>query len=175
MNFDQVSEKILPLKIELEAAEIHGLITGWLSAGAKWAGSEQNDALAHWFGADAVTSELKSLVSSLAKATLADLQDAEMTFQLLLPDDDTSIAIRQKNISHWCNGFLAGFGTSGRYQQSELVEDVAEVFRDLARIAGLDDDIPDDDENETDLMEINEYVRMTALFVFTECASKPVH
>ena len=33
----------------------------------------------------------------------------------------------------------------------------------------------EDEDNETDLVEISEYVRMSALLVFTECAHQAVH
>ncbi len=173
MKFSEVSDQLASMKVELHAAELHGLVTGWLSAGA--VPSETTGALPEWLGEEVSDPGLASLTAKLAEATLVDLRDIELGFQLILPDDETSITERQQSISHWCSGFLAGFGTTGRFQQSELAGEVAEVFTDMARISSLDDEIPDDDANESDLMEISEYVRMSALFVYTECASKAVH
>jgi len=175
MNFDDISAQLKTLRLEIESAELHGLVTGWLAAGAKWSVAEANEALTEWFGGEEVSAELVTISAELAKEILAELEDLEMGFQLLLPDDGASITVRQQNLSHWCTGFLSGFGITGRFQQKELADDVAEVFRDMARIATLDDEIPDDDDNESDLMEISEYVRMSALYVFTECANKAVH
>jgi len=173
MNYKEVSSRLSECKVELHAAELHGLVTGWLCAGAVPA--EAAGALPEWLGEEVTDESLPILTAEMAQATLVELQDVEFGFRMMLPDDESSITERQQSISHWCGGFLAGFGTAGRFQQSELPEDTTEIFTDLARIANLDDEIPDDDENETDLMEISEYVRMSALFVYTECASKAVH
>ncbi|MFT5211188.1 MAG: hypothetical protein ACI9CE_002926 [Flavobacterium sp.] len=173
MKFDEVKARLSTRNVELDTAEFHGLVTGWLCAGA--VASEAAGALSEWLGEEVSDKELSQLTSDLADATLVDLGDFELGFRLLLPSDEINITERHQSISHWCSGFLAGFGTSGRYQQNELSKDVAEVFSDMTRIAGLDEEIPDDDENETDLMEISEYVRMSALFVFTECASRATH
>lgn len=173
MKFDEVKARLSTRNVELDTAELHGLVTGWLCAGAL--ASEAAGALPEWLGEEVSDNELSQLTSELADATLLGLQDMDFGFRLLLPSDESNITERHQSISHWCSGFLAGFGTSGRYLQNELEKDVAEVFSDMTRIASLDEEIPDDDDNETDLMEISEYVRMSALFVFTECASKATH
>lgn len=173
MNYKEIYAELSNIKVELHAAELHGLVTGWLCAGA--VPTEAAGALSEWLGEEVSDKALSLLTSEIAQVTLVDLQDVDFGFRLLVPDDETSITERQQSISHWCGGFLAGFGTAGRFQQSELPEDVAEIFTDLARIANLDNEIPDNDDNESDLMEISEYVRMSALFVYTECASKAVH
>jgi len=57
-----------------------------------------------------------------------------------------------------------------------LSDDVIEAFADFSRIAGLTETVPDGEENESDLMEICEYVRISVLLIFTECGgAKPVH
>ncbi|MFT7688263.1 MAG: hypothetical protein ACI9FB_003625 [Candidatus Azotimanducaceae bacterium] len=173
MKFEEVKACLRARNVELDAAELHGLVTGWLCAGA--VPSEAAGALPEWIGEEISDNELSKMISGLADATLLDLRDFELGFRLLLPSDDDSITERQKSLSNWCSGFLAGFGTTGRYLQKELSEDVAEVFGDMTRIASLDEEIPDNDANESDLMEISEYIRMSALFVFTECANKAIH
>ena len=71
--------------------------------------------------------------------------------------------------------FLSGFGVTGCYQDSELSEEVREVLTDLAKISALDLEVPDSDENEGDLLEIIEYVRMSAMMIYLESARKSVH
>ena len=51
-----------------------------------------------------------------------------------------------------------------------LGEDATEILTDFARIAGISDEVTDGEENEVDLMEILEYVRISVLLIFTECA-----
>jgi len=176
MKFVSVSESLSGFNSGPNASELHGLLTGWLCAGSNWSESDPPRQLGDWLVGDGDLPQLLTqLVSELVAEIYRDLQDPDFGFQLLLPDDELEISLRQKHLSLWCSGFLSGFGMTGRFQESELVDEVAEVFGDLARIAGLDEEVPEDEENEADLMEIGEYVRISALMVFTECANKPVH
>ena len=174
MNFSQVEQQLKALNTKLMASELHGLVTGWLCAGAKQSGITGAAAMGDWFETD-VSVEVETLVQTLAKDVLVELADFELGFQLFLPDDDQDINLRQQGLSHWCGGFISGFGLAGRFQEGELDEDIRDVMKDLSNIASLDEEIPDDEENETDMVEIVEYVRMSALMVFTECANKAVH
>ena len=44
-------------------------------------------------------------------------------------------------------------------------------MRDLASIAAMTDDVPEGEENEADLMEIVEFVRVSTLLIFAETGS----
>ncbi|MDB9942804.1 UPF0149 family protein, partial [Pseudomonadales bacterium] len=101
--------------------------------------------------------------------------DPEFNFHLLVPDDETAIALRSQALGEWCSGFLAGFGLAGRFQNGDLSDDLRELLADLSNIANLDEEVPDDEANEGDLLEITEYVRMSALLVFAECAAASLH
>jgi len=132
------------------------------------------DTLGDWLEKNIEGAELEVLVQ--LQGEIADsLQDTELGFQPLLPDDEVPVADRTLALGQWCGGFLAGFGLAGRFQEADLSEDLRELLTDLGKIASLDEDIPDDEDNETDLVEIVEYVRMSALLIFTECVSSAVH
>ena len=70
---------------------------------------------------------------------------------------------------------MSGFGVTGRYQESELSEEIREVLTDLAKISALDVEVPNSNENEGDLLEIIEYVRMSAIMLYLESTKKSVH
>ena len=159
----------------LEPSEMHGLVTGWLCSGSSWSKTEARSALGHWLDDTSPTDALEFVAKTLADKILEQLRDSELGYRLLLPDDGADINFRRQAISDWCSGFLAGFGTSGRVQQDDLQPDVSEVFIDIARIAGLDEDMAASEENESDLLEIEEYVRMTAMMIFTDCAQQAIH
>ena len=174
MDFVALNEQLNQRKTPCNVSELHGLLTGWFSAGSRWSVAEQAGILTKWMGDEPINETLTGLVSTLAVDTLAALTDEEFGFQLLVPDDNVEINSRSRALSQWCEGFLSGFGMTGRYQQSDLNADVAEIFSDLARIAGVEEEIPDSEENEIDLMEIIEYVRVSVLLVYTECANQSV-
>lgn len=150
-------------------SEVHGLVTGWVCAGAGGDAGGFRAGLANWLDADPDNSTFRQIETIREQAT-TDLADEELGFRLLMPQDDVPLAERTKAISQWCTGFLSGFGMTGRYRQSELSGELAEILTDLSRVSQIEEDVPDDEENEADLTEIIEFVRMAALLVYTECA-----
>lgn len=95
------------------------------------------------------------------------LSSPELGFYPLLPDDDYSLAERTAALGQWCEGFLAGYawqlGHGGRVPSAE----VQEILSDLVAIARVG--VPEDDEDdETSLAEIIEYLRMAAISLFLE-------
>ena len=154
------------------AAEVHGFVTGWIGSGSSWQSAAST--FRETFEIE-TNHSLGSSLGSIAIGIEQGLADPDFNFVLLLPEESHSINNRRLALSDWCRGFLSGFGLTGRFQEAELSDEVKELLKDFSQIALVDDDIPDDDENESDLTEITEYVRMGAIMVFTDCASKAVH
>lgn len=173
-RFNDVAAWVKRLTVHQHPSEVHGVISGWLCAGSRWDPDNRHAALCEWLNEDVPPTDM-AIVDSLWEEAAAGLADQEMGFRLLLPDDEASTSARAEAISAWCGGFLSGFGMTGRFQQGELSDDLQEVLSDIGRISSFGEDVPDDDENEADLIEIGEYVRMSALLVFTECAGKETH
>lgn len=172
LNIQSLNSALDETGTRLSASEVHGFITGWLGSGSPW--QTQNEALTEILDA-APTPGLISELAQLAQATSDNLKADDFSFKVLLPDDDADINRRRERLSDWCRGFLAGFGLSGRYQQADLHEEVAEVLADFARIAQIEDSMDADDDNEADLIEIIEYVRMGAILVYTESGQQAIH
>ena len=175
MKFVLLTEYLGGLQGKPDPSELHGIVTGWMCAGSTWPDSHKSTVLEDWLEGEILTKELDDLILELVGTTFEGLKDIELGFHLMIPAENVEINLRRRAISQWCAGFLAGFGMTGRFQETELKDEIAEVLRDLARIASQDEEIPDDEENEVDLVEIVEYVRMSALLVFTECADKVIH
>ena len=174
LDFDVVAAWVKTHGVNQYPSEVHGLIAGWICAGSKWDAADRNANLSGWLGID-LDDEAALMLDGLYKAAEIGLRDDALSFRLLLPPDEIEVNERAAAVSFWCSGFLAGFGMTGRYQEGELSADIKEVMTDLSRIASFADAVPEDDENEADLIEISEYVRMSAVLVFTECAGTAVH
>lgn len=175
-DHNSISLLLSELSVEIGSSEFHGLMTGYLSANTKSSSGERLGLFEEWLGtraeADGVAVFEKLFIDTLE--SLGEYSDFE--FRILLPDDETSISERSDALSRWCTGYLSGFGSAGHYEQADLGDDENEAFADFSKIAGLADEVPDSEENETDLMEICEYVRISVLLIFTECGgSKSVH
>ena len=52
---------------------------------------------------------------------------------------------------------------------------MSEALNDLARVAAMTDEVPEGEENESDLNEILEFVRISTLLVFAETDSARAH
>lgn len=156
------------------ASEVHGLITGWICAGSQMAPAARRSAVADWLHVE-LNDAGGALIDALYDDAVAGLADEELGFRLLLPDDETEVDRRTGAVSRWCSGFLAGFGMTGRYRDEDLSDEVGEVLTDLGRISAFSEDVPEGEENEADLEEISEYVRMSAMLVYTECGRRAIH
>ena len=109
---------------------------------------------------------LKMAFEELLNASKAQLSDEDLGFSLWLPDDEEMLEERTMALSQWCNGFLAGIGSSGDETLKALSEEANEALKDLQRISTAD--VSDTDESEEDeiaFAEIVEYIRIVILMI----------
>jgi len=160
------------------AAEVHGVLVGLISGGQAFEQIEYINIINDLFNnGEGLPSSIKSLVKSLYNEVWQQLLDESFGFQLLLPDDDESLAERSHAMSIWVQGFNLGFGLQQKDTQhiehSSLSTDVQEVLKDFAEIANLATELEESEENEQAYFEIIEYVRLSALMCFTEQGQLP--
>jgi hypothetical protein len=151
-------------------SELHGFLCGLLGAGSrpepgKWLvlAGEQMD-----MQTDAEV-ELKSFLLSLHQHTLQQLEDSGYAFQLLMPEEDEDVSFKAAALGQWCQGFLSGFGLSGKQALQHLSEDAQGALNDFTQISQVGEDADNSEQSEADLYEIYEYVRMGVLLIFTDC------
>lgn len=155
------------------ASEIHGLLSGLICSGFSCEDDGYIGMINDCFNngeplPSAVKHEVKQQFNYIWQAILDD----QFAFQLLLPDDDESMAERGKAISSWVQGFNLGFGLQNK-DMSVTSEDVKEVITDFAEIANLSDEVEEDEVNEQAFYEIVEYVRISSLLIFSELGESP--
>jgi len=173
LDFSNVQAILTSEDVKVHAAEVHGVLTGLISAGYLFEDADYlvvlNDMLNNGEG-------FPSTVKLTLKAIFADIWqnilDDSYSFQLMLPDDDDSIMERANGLGHWVQGFNLGFGLQQK-NTSKLSEDVQEVITDFADIANLSDEMEEDEDTEQAYYEIAEYVRISALLCFTELGVPP--
>jgi hypothetical protein len=100
---------------------------------------------------------------------------ADFDFALMIPEDDESITDRAESVFLWCSGFLSGFGEAGLQLDADDASDVKEALQDMGRIAAMSEKVTEGEENESDLTEIVEFIRISALLIFSETESKGMH
>ena len=139
-------------------AEVHGLLCGLLCA-------DETLSMEQWLEqidqADAQEALRDSLIQ-LFDATLAELNDEDLEFNLLLPDEHTRLWARTESLARWCQGFLSGLGLGGL--SGRQTPDVQEFILDLSHIAQVKFDGAGE-ENETAYTEIVEYIRVGVMLL----------
>jgi len=111
-------------------------------------------------------SGLRMALEDLLQATRAQLLDLDMGFRLWLPNDDEMLEERTMALSQWCNGFLAGLGSSGDETLDAMSDEANEALRDIQQISRADvTDTDESNEDETAFAEIVEYIRIVILMI----------
>ncbi len=173
-SWDDAADSLFNAGQTLNPSALHGAMAGLLGAGFS-PHTEQHFAatVAALEKALAInlTGDLVDFVSRLSLATLSAIQDADYTFQPLLPSDDNSLEERLMSISEWSRGFLLGF-TQGITQREAAGEPIpgmtAEALKDMAAIAQVDPEGTDSEEAERQLDDVIDYIRFAAINIVNE-------
>ena len=152
------------------------MLVGYLCAVKDSSGPGQRRSLFEgWMDCQAPTS-LVNMLEEAYKQSLESLGEyADFDFILMIPADDEGITERAESVSLWCSGFLSGFGESGRRLDAADASDVKEALQDMGRIAAMSEEVAEGEENESDLTEIVEFIRISTLLIFAETESKGIH
>lgn len=118
--------------------------------------------------------ELRATLAALREQAVAALQDSEMVFTLLLPDDETALVPRVRALAAWCDGFLFGLASLAGLDLKKISEEGQEIIRDFTEFtqAAVGDE---DDPNieEAAYTELVEYVRVGAQLLYMEMHPRP--
>ncbi|MCK5359215.1 MAG: aminopeptidase P N-terminal domain-containing protein, partial [Gammaproteobacteria bacterium] len=154
--YELLSASLRRVNSQLSAAECHGVLTGALN-------TEDTTLISRFFldGNDQLQADdaFAELISNIVHLTSEGFKDEDFNFQLLLPSDETPLPERTRALADWCGGYLMGLLESGVKEFEALPEDATEIAKDLVEISQLESS-DDDSGSESDLMELEEYVRV---------------
>lgn len=172
MDFDQVKEVVAPHS-ELESpAFIQGMLIGLLCG--------DNDIQeAVWIKKLIEEANIKSVKESFLKVlhdlyqeTNKGMNGSGFELELCLPDDNEALVYRALMIGQLCEGILYGLGLIGCLNdaENEIAPDVRELVSDFSDIASIDIDdlgksVADGDTEESDLMQLVEFVKIGILTI----------
>jgi len=154
------------LQLSIEPGELHGGLSGWLAGGG--------DDPTGWLQAVLVDMQIESPgedepLGQLFQATASQLSDPGFGFSLLLPAAEESLFVRSQALFAWCRGFVGGFGLAVGERQI-LSEEARDALSDLVQLATEDGQLEGDEQDESALVELEEFVRMAALLLREEFA-----
>lgn len=148
-------------RLAVDASELHGSLSGFLSAGGEAHSAD-------WLSQLALEGAAGDALQQLCQATSEQLQSPDFGFELFLPDDEQALELRADALVSWCRGFLGGFGLVAG-SSDELSDESNEALTDLGRIASSAFTYDDPDADEAALAEVIEFVRVAALLLHGDC------
>jgi len=163
-DHDQIQNDADAMGLGVDAAELHGSLCGLLCGGGVVQRAEWLRQLALDPGQAALLPE--SALDRLYLCSEQQLNDPDYGFELLLPSAK-DLAARADALLAWCRGFLGGFGLSAG-GEPDLSDEASEALNDLAGIAATELDDDEDEVDEESLTEIEEFVRVAALLLYSD-------
>ncbi len=169
VDFIDIEDVLRRVDSSAEASESHGILCGMLCSAGRaelkvWIkqimGENELDM------SDVLARESLEQLGKLYDNTIGQLNDTELSFQLLLPEDQDNLKYNVRALSEWCEGFLLGFSLGISHAEDSLPDEVKELLTDFVEITKVDSD--DESEEEQDLeslVEVIEYVRMGVLLI----------
>jgi len=169
IKFSDAAAVLTSANTVIAVAEAHGCLSGALSASHDYPFLRWLDELIDVDSEATPDSAVaRDLLQTVYTDTMRALRGDEMSFAPFLPEDDAPLAQRAEALAQWCQGFLYGFG-SVVANRPKVSTEVDEVLRDLAQIARATAGETDPtEEDESDYVEIIEYVRAGVQLVHDE-------
>lgn len=170
LDFDLIADVFVVESISASPAELHGQLCGYLASGVTLPLEDWLTMVVEFCDIEGWKEEAsRAAIVELYTATLTLYQNGEYALIPCISDDDAELCERGVTLSQWAHGFLAGYGLSG--QKKDLSEDTKQILRDFANISGMQAEmrvLEDNNDNEADLTELVEYVRLSAMMMYAE-------
>jgi len=165
-SYTEIQRVLTDERSMTDAAEAHGTLTGCLCATV---GYRFEDWLLEILPEGRAQPLAAAQLRSLYQETTGALHGSDMEFELLLPEDESSLDTRTVALAQWCQGFLYGLGGSAIQDTNGLPGDVGEIVRDFSEITRVGVDSGQSAEsNESAYAELVEFVRVGVQLVFEE-------
>ncbi len=172
-SVDDVNQASQALGLGASAAELHGGLCGWLSAG----GAPVREWPARVLADDNLPTPAEGdALARLLDASMAQLEDRDFAFELLL-SDASDTATQADALFTWARAFLGGFGLGSGQNRPALSEEGDEALTDLAKLAqaSSEDFESGNDDDEDALAEIEEFIRVAVLLLHGDCVMAARH
>ena len=163
LYYDEINAELINARTGLRATECHGFISGYACATHalvadvvyEYLISDMDDGLSLQY--------FQEIIARLANYVIATLKDDMFIYKPFLPDDETSLTKRAAALAEWSTGFVSGFGAGGA---NKLGDECDEFMRDLIEISKMETVSEHDEDGESALFELVEYIRIGVQMVY---------
>ena len=157
-------DNIAVLALPISGSELHGIMCGYLCAGAAHQGEMYLRALTAKNNKDAMVRTAALAMFEIYAHSQQQLATMDFEFQLLLPDDHETLQDRAKAFSEWCEGFAQGMALGDADSHQMIDEDSQDALDHIQEFARLDYHALDiNEEDEKAFLDVSEYTRMAVL------------
>ena len=162
-DYDHFTHSIEVLALEISSSELHGMMCGYLCAGADSQGEAYLRALLNNKKDEESRAAIMAMFAVFS-VSQQQINNFDFEFEMMLPGDDQSLLERAQAFSEWCEGFTQGLSMAGVDGNQFYEEEAQEALQHITEFADLDVDSLDvDEEDEKALMEVSEYARMAVI------------
>ena len=159
-------DKIGVLALPISGSKLHGVMCGYLCAGALHDGDAYLRALTINKRGTAARTAAQA-VFQLYTISQHQIDEDNFSFQLFLPDDEQPLSDRALAFSEWCEGFIQALSIVGVTSSQLDEEESQEALMHFAEFSKLDyDSLKVGEEDEKAFMEVTEYARMAVLGLY---------
>ncbi len=167
---EELERRLASADLEISGSEVHGLLAGLLCSGTEDAEIRGiGELLPDLDGGDLLAQECMQLLRRLFAKTRAELDDPDMGFTLMLPDDELPIGQRAAAVVDWCQGFLYGIGIGGVSSAGKLSDQAREALGDISEMTRMDlAGVNADNDDEAALMQVVEFLKVATMLIYEE-------
>ena len=166
VDYDEINAELAAAGAGIRAAECHGFISGYFCVSNALAMELLQDHLIAGIEEGIKLDNCYAILSQLGDYVAERMPADDLSFGLLLPDDETSLAERARALTEWCAGFVSGLGIGGLGDRAPLENENEEFIKDVISISRMETEVEDNEDTETDLFELVEYIRMGVMMLY---------
>ncbi len=167
-DYQDLSQLVGSAEMLLTLEEMHGLLCGILVAGKKVSASMYIDMVTDE-GSDQKDSQtLGTVLGTLYKDTISELQSPVLEFEPLLPDDDYPLDERMEAACSWARGLIIGLAKQGVDKGPDVSSDSSAFIKDMYQVSQTKFEVTFDEESELVYTELVEYLKMGTLLLQEE-------
>ncbi|MGC1182549.1 UPF0149 family protein [Legionella sp.] len=162
-EYNDFVDAIVFLSLSSSASSLHGMMCGYLCAGADIQGESYLRALLN-NKKDMQSRDAILAMFEVFSISQHQINHFDLGFQMMLPGEYEPLIVRAQAFSEWCEGFIQALMLSGVSIDQFYEEEAQDALQHLIEFAELDCDTVDvNEDDERALMEVSEYARMAVI------------
>jgi len=168
VDYDEVNAELGAVHAGVRASECHGFLCGYFCTKNTVVVDLWRDNLLTGIDDTVNVDDCVEILTQLANQVREEILSEEISFELLLPDDESTVTQRANALAEWCAGFATGLGMGGMGEKPQLNDECDEFVKDIVSISRIDTTMDEGEDAEAALFEIVEYIRVGTIMLHQE-------